>query len=164
MAPWILNAHPGMWGGGEAKTFSLRPSLASVYQKPTSSVPPVILPLSPRRLPPWPRFPGRSLALSLSSLPHCRFFLFFFLQNVRCGRTTLRAKEVDPLFWGSHSHYLLRGAERLRPGPGWGRGDGEKKKHTHTPQPPSHLCTFRRSRQLLASYCTSPPWLIFTVG
>lgn len=158
--------HIQEWGGGRGSQNVLPPSLLRIglpetdflgaarnptaFSSPSSAV---------------TSFPRSHSGTELSSLPHCLFcFFVFFLQNVRCGRTTLRAKEVDPLFWGSHSHYLLRGAERLRPGLGWGRGDGEKKNKTHTPQPPSHLCTFLCSRQLLASYCTSPPWLIFTVG
>lgn len=45
-------------------------------------------------------------------------------QNVRCGWPALREEEMDSLFRGCHSYYLLRSTEWLRLGAGWGWGDG----------------------------------------
>lgn len=128
MAPWILNAHPGM-GGRKPKR---SPSFASVHQKPTSSVPPVILPLSPRRLPPWPRFPGGSLALSY---PLCLIAFFFFCRMFDVGGQRSERKKWIHCFEGvtaiifcvalsAYDLVLAEDEEMVR-----------KKKHTHTPQP-----------------------------
>ena len=40
-------------------------------------------------------------------------------QNVRCWRTALRKKKMDPLFWRSHGNHFLRGALSLRSRLSW---------------------------------------------
>lgn len=111
-ASWKLNVHPGM----ECHTNFLLPS--SLLQMSCS------LSSSPYCLSLWPSF--LTIAHTHTNTL-CVSFPSMILQNVWCGRPTLREKEVDSLFWRSHSHYLLCCTECLWPGAGWGWRDGKEK-------------------------------------
>lgn len=98
------------------------------------------------------------------------------LQDVRRGRPAIREEEVDPLFRRRHGHYILRCAQRLRPGPGRGWRDGEDgaagslQWHVHLHpwwtflarcykafNMSSYNCAIRFSLQLIE--CSNPKWL-----
>ncbi len=95
---------------------------------------------------PVPCFTLSAYCFSLWPPSHTHtFFASSFLQDVWCGRPTLRKKEVDSLFWRSHSHYFLRCTECLWPGAGWGWGDGKEKS-------PSAVCLHLHGWYNLTTY------------
>ena len=62
-----------------------------------------------------------------TSVKMCDSCLFLcFHKAVWRGRSEVGEEEVDPLFWGCHSHHFLCGTQRIRPGAAWGRDHGKK--------------------------------------
>lgn len=137
IAPWNLNAHPGM--EHHQKPFSFRSSTASVYQKTNlfcAMCNPIAFSLLSFIVTSFPR--TRTNAQAHISLRHCPLCFILFAecsmwedsaQSVRSGFTVL--KESQPLF--SALHWVLMTWFWLRMRRWWG------KKKTHITTPVSHV-------------------------